>query len=105
MADELRDPFCFDEDVDKSFQLVFPARTVDLVAKDAEEATLLAKGFLVSRRLFDEQSSSQFSQSFPGVCCCTCTRKQESVAPFLLIAYFDLIRNPQQFDCRFENGE
>lgn len=47
MADQLDEPFCFDEDVDKSFQLVFPARTVDLVAKDAAEASLLAKGFLV----------------------------------------------------------
>lgn len=41
------EPFCFDGDVDKSFQLVFPARTVDLVAKDAEEASLLARGFQV----------------------------------------------------------
>lgn len=47
MADELDEPFCFDGDVDKSFQLVFPARTVDLVAKDAEEASLLARGFQV----------------------------------------------------------
>ncbi|CAN0490279.1 unnamed protein product, partial [Ectocarpus sp. 12 AP-2014] len=47
MADQLDEPFCFDGDVDKSFQLVFPARTVDLVAKDAEEAALLARGFQV----------------------------------------------------------
>lgn len=47
MADELEEPFCPDGDVDKSFQLVFPARTVDLVAKDAEEASLLARGFQV----------------------------------------------------------
>lgn len=52
MADELDEPFCFDEDVDKSFQLVFPARTVDLVAKDAEEAALLARGFLVRGKAF-----------------------------------------------------
>lgn len=47
MASQMDEPFCFDGDVDKSFQLVFPARTVDLVAKDAEEASLLAKGFQV----------------------------------------------------------
>lgn len=47
MAEKLDEPFCFDADVDKSFQLVFPARTVDLVAKDAEEAALLARGFQV----------------------------------------------------------
>ncbi|CAM9965461.1 unnamed protein product, partial [Hapterophycus canaliculatus] len=45
MAEKLDEPFCFDADVHKSFQLVFPARTVDLVAKDAEEAALLARGF------------------------------------------------------------
>lgn len=47
MASQLDEPFCFDGDVDKSFQLVFPARTVDLVARDAEEAGLLATGFQV----------------------------------------------------------
>lgn len=47
MASQMYDPFCFDGDVDKSFQLVFPTRTVDLVAKDAEEAALLARGFQV----------------------------------------------------------
>ncbi|CAM9874614.1 unnamed protein product [Laminaria digitata] len=45
MASQLDEPFCFDGDVDKSFQLVFPARTVDLIAKDADEAVLLARGF------------------------------------------------------------
>lgn len=50
MASQLDEPFCFDGDVDKSFQLVFPARTVDLIAKDAEEAVLLARGFQVCRR-------------------------------------------------------
>ena len=47
MASQLDEPFCFDGDVDKSFQLVFPARTVDLIAKDADEAVLLARGFQV----------------------------------------------------------
>lgn len=47
MAAELDEPFCPDGDVDKSFQLVFPTRTVDLIAKDAEEAALLVSGFQV----------------------------------------------------------
>ena len=47
MASQMDEPFCFDSDVDNSLQLVFPSRTVDLVAKDEEEATLLARGFQV----------------------------------------------------------
>lgn len=47
MASQMDEPFCFDSDVDNSLQLVFPSRTVDLVAKNEEEAVLLARGFQV----------------------------------------------------------
>lgn len=68
MASELGDPFCFDEDVDKSFQLVFPQRTVDLVARDAEEAALLARGFQVNTWFVSEPFFFYFSRLlFPRV--------------------------------------
>lgn len=76
MASQLEIPFCFQGDVDKSFQLVFPTRTVDLVAKDEEEATLLAQGFQVMA------GGTSLTRRFPR----RCWRRRRQVLTSLTLA-------------------
>lgn len=63
MAAQVDEQFCLPDDVDKSLQLVFPTRTVDLVARDEEEASLLARGFQVIAQIYSTSERADISLS------------------------------------------